>query len=43
MLPFPAVPWVGFFGPARLPEEVVERLSRELLAPLQKPEATGGF
>lgn len=36
--PFPAVPWMGFFGPAKLPKEVVERLSRELAAVLQKPE-----
>ena len=38
MPPFPAVPWMGLFGPAKLPKEVVERLSRELLAALQRPE-----
>ena len=38
MAPFPAVPWMGLFGPARMPREVVERLSRELLATLQNPE-----
>lgn len=38
MPPFPAVPWMGFFGPAKLSKEVVERLSRELLATLQKPD-----
>jgi len=38
MAPFPAVPWMGFFGPAKLPKELVERLSRELLAALQKPD-----
>ena len=38
MPPFPAVPWMGFFGPAKLPKEVVQRLSRELLATLQNPE-----
>jgi tripartite-type tricarboxylate transporter receptor subunit TctC len=38
MPPFPAVPWMGLFGPARMPREMVERLSRELHATLQNPE-----
>ena len=38
MAPFPAVPYMGLFGPAKMPKEIVERLSRELLAALQKPE-----
>jgi tripartite-type tricarboxylate transporter receptor subunit TctC len=38
MAPFPAVPWMGLFGPAKLPREVVERLSRELHATLQSAE-----
>jgi tripartite-type tricarboxylate transporter receptor subunit TctC len=38
MPPFPAVPFMGLFGPAKVPREVVERLSRELVATLQKPE-----
>jgi tripartite-type tricarboxylate transporter receptor subunit TctC len=38
MAPFPAVPWMGLFGPGKLPREVVERLSRELHATLQSPE-----
>jgi tripartite-type tricarboxylate transporter receptor subunit TctC len=36
--PFPAVPWMGLFGPAKMPREVVERLSRELLAVMKDPE-----
>ena len=38
MAPFPAVPWMGLFGPAKLPREVVARLLRELQATLQSPE-----
>ncbi len=38
MLPFPAVAFMGLFGPAKMPKEIVDRLSRELLATLQKPE-----
>jgi tripartite-type tricarboxylate transporter receptor subunit TctC len=38
MPPFPAVPWMGLFGPAKMPRELVERISRELLATLQNPE-----
>ena len=36
--PFPAIPWMGLFGPARMPKDIVDRLSKELLAALQKPE-----
>ena len=36
--PFAAVPWMGLFGPAKMPKEVVDRLSRELLAVLKNPE-----
>ena len=36
--PFAAVPWMGLFGPAKMPKEVVDRLSRELLAALKNPE-----
>jgi tripartite-type tricarboxylate transporter receptor subunit TctC len=36
--PFPAVPWMGLFGPAKMSREIVERLSRELLGVLKNPE-----
>jgi tripartite-type tricarboxylate transporter receptor subunit TctC len=36
--PFPGIPWMGLFGPAHMPKEVVDRLSKELLATLAKPE-----
>jgi tripartite-type tricarboxylate transporter receptor subunit TctC len=36
--PFPAVTWLGLFGPARMPREVVDRLAREVLATIQRPE-----
>jgi tripartite-type tricarboxylate transporter receptor subunit TctC len=36
--PFPGIPWMGLFGPAHLPKEIVDRLSKELLATLAKPE-----
>jgi tripartite-type tricarboxylate transporter receptor subunit TctC len=29
---------MGLFGPAKMPKEIVDKLSRELLATLQKPE-----
>ncbi len=38
MPPFPAVAFMGLFGPAKMPREIVERLNRELMATLQKPE-----
>jgi tripartite-type tricarboxylate transporter receptor subunit TctC len=38
MPPFPAAAFMGLFGPARMPKEIVDRLNRELMATLQKPE-----
>lgn len=38
MTPFPAVPWMGLFGPAKMPKAIVERLSRELFTVLENPE-----
>lgn len=38
LAPFPAIPWMGLFGPAKMPAEIVDRLSKELLATLQRPE-----
>jgi tripartite-type tricarboxylate transporter receptor subunit TctC len=38
MQPFPAVAFMGLFGPAKLPREIVDRLNKELMATLAKPE-----
>jgi len=38
LAPFPAVPWVGLYGPGHMPRPLVERLSRELLASLKRPD-----
>lgn len=38
LAPFPAVPWVGLYGPGKMPRPLVERLSRELLATLKRPD-----
>ena len=38
MQPFPALAFMGLFGPAKMPKEIVDRLKRELMAALRKPE-----
>lgn len=35
---FPVVPWAGIVGPAGMPKDVVERLNKEIVAILAKPE-----
>jgi tripartite-type tricarboxylate transporter receptor subunit TctC len=36
-------PWGGVFGPAGMPKEIVERVSRELAAALKRPEVLEAF
>jgi tripartite-type tricarboxylate transporter receptor subunit TctC len=35
---YPIVPWAGMVGPAKMPKDVVERLNREIVAILGRPE-----
>ena len=37
------VPWGGLFGPAKMPREIVDRLSREMVVLLAKPEVKDAF
>ena len=41
--PIPITPWGGIFGPAKMPKEIAERLSRELIAVLQRTEVREAF
>ena len=36
-------PWGGVFGPANMPKDIVERLSRELAAVLKRPQVREAF
>jgi tripartite-type tricarboxylate transporter receptor subunit TctC len=36
--PFPINPWIALVAPARMPKEIVERLSLETNAALNRPE-----
>jgi tripartite-type tricarboxylate transporter receptor subunit TctC len=35
--------WAGLFGPAKLPREVVDRLNREFVAAMERPEVRQGM
>jgi tripartite-type tricarboxylate transporter receptor subunit TctC len=39
----PITPWGGLFGPARLPKDVVDRVNREMVVLLAKPEVREAF
>jgi len=39
----PVTPWGGLFGPAKLPKDVVDRLNKELVAVLAKPDVKEAF
>jgi len=39
----PITPWGGLFGPAKMPQDIVDRLSREMAVALAKPEVKEAF
>jgi len=39
----PITPWGGLFGPAKLPKDVVDRVNREMVVLLAKPEVKEAF
>jgi len=39
----PITPWGGLFGPARLPREVVDRVNKEMVVVLARPEVKEAF
>ncbi|MCX7962381.1 MAG: tripartite tricarboxylate transporter substrate binding protein [Burkholderiales bacterium] len=41
--PMPIVPWGGLFGPAKLPQDVVDRVGRELAVVLARPDVRESF
>lgn len=41
--PVPITPWGGLFGPARLPKEIVDRVQREMVIVLAKPDVREAF
>ena len=40
---FEVVQWYGFFAPAKTPQEIVDRLSREILAVMKDPDTAKKF
>jgi tripartite-type tricarboxylate transporter receptor subunit TctC len=43
LVPVPITPWGGLFGPAKLPKEVVDRVSRDIAVVLARPEVREAF
>src|SRR6185503_3918511 len=41
--PLSITPWGGVFGPAKMPREIADRVSRELIALLKRPEVREAF